>query len=80
MLFRSGLAARADLAALLPRQVVYTGLLPAALREAVAQAAPPSRGWMDSLAHAGFRFSHHVDIIDGGPVFEAHTDTWCAQD
>lgn len=62
-------------AALLPRQPVYVAFLAEAAQAALAQAAPAARVWMDTLAHQGFRYSHHVTIIDGGPVFEAHLDS-----
>ena len=76
VLCRHGLAGRAELAALLPRQTVYATFLPPAAQAALGQAAAPARGWMDALAHAGFLYSHHVDIVDGGPVFEGQLARW----
>ena len=78
LLLSQGLAARAAIAALLPRQTVYCSFLPEAAQAALAQAAPAARLWMDTLADAGFRYSQHVDILDGGPVLEVHLDSWHA--
>ena len=61
---------RSHLAALLPRQPVHTAFLSPAAQAAIAQVPPEVRAWMDVLAHAGFRYSHHVGITDGGPVFD----------
>lgn len=67
---------RSDLALLLPRQPLYTAFLPEPAQAAIAQAAAHARSWMTALSDAGFRYSHHIDIVDGGPVFEAHLNTW----
>jgi len=79
VLQRLGPEGRAQLAALMPRQLVYAAFLSPAAQAAIAQAAPAARGWMDTLADAGFCYSHHIDIIDGGPVFETHLDSWLAR-
>lgn len=79
VLQRLGPDGRAQLAALMPRQLVYASFLSPAAQAAMAQAAPSARLWMDTLADAGFRYSHHIDIVDGGPVFETHLDSWCAR-
>lgn len=79
VLQRLGAEGRAQLAALMPRQLVYTAFLSSAAQAAMAQAAASARLWMDTLADAGFCYSHHIDIIDGGPVFETHLDSWCAR-
>jgi arginine N-succinyltransferase len=65
---------RSALALLLPRQPIYTAFLAEPARQAIAQTTLAARGWMDALAHEGLRYSHHVSIVDGGPVFEAHLD------
>ena len=67
---------RSDLALLLPRQPLYTAFLAEPARQAIAQTALGARTWMAALTHAGFRYSHHIGIVDGGPVFEAHLDSW----
>jgi arginine N-succinyltransferase len=78
VLRRHGPEGRAHLAALLPRQPVYCTFLSEAAQAALAQAAPAARVWMQALADTGLRYSHHVDILDGGPVLEAHLDSFCA--
>ena len=61
-------------AALLPRQPVYTDFLCDAAQAAVAQVDPAARVLMDLLWQAGLRYAHHISIADGGPVFECATD------
>lgn len=70
-----GPAWRTHVAALLPRQPVYTSFLPSAAQEAIAQARPAARVLMDTLALEGLRYGHHVTIDDAGPVYEARIDT-----
>jgi arginine N-succinyltransferase len=65
---------RSHVAALLPRQPVYTDFLCDAAQAAVAQVDPAARVLMDLLWQAGLRYAHHVCIDDGGPVFECATD------
>jgi arginine N-succinyltransferase len=62
------------LAALLPRQPVYTSFLPPAAQAAIAQVAPGARAQRELLEEAGLRYSRHVTIVDGGPVLEADLD------
>lgn len=76
VLRQRGLAGRAALAALLPRQTVYASFLAPAAQAALGQAALPARSWQDALAQVGFQDSHHVDILDGGPVLEVTLDRW----
>lgn len=71
---RLGPAWRSHVAALLPRQPVYTAFLPPAARDAIAQVDPPARVLMEVLWQAGFRYGHHVTVDDGGPVFELALD------
>ncbi len=77
VLRRHGPEGRAHLAALLPRQPLYCSFLSAPAQAAVAQADPQARVWMAVLTDAGLRYSHHIDIVDGGPVLEVHLDPWC---
>ncbi len=58
-------------AALLPRQPVYTCLLPAPARDALAQVHPGSQALLQVLVDAGLRYDHHVRVDDGGPVLAA---------
>lgn len=76
VLRQRGLAGRAALAALMPRQTVYASFLAPAAQAALGQAALPARGWQAALAQAGFLDSRHVGILDGGPVFEMPLDRW----
>jgi arginine N-succinyltransferase len=66
---------RAGVAALLPRQPVYTAFLAAEVQAAIAQVPPEALPLRELLEHAGLRYGHHVCIDDGGPVLEAETDT-----
>lgn len=71
---RLGPAWRCHVAALLPRQPVYTAFLPDAARAAIAQVHPAARVLVEVLWQAGFRYGHHVTVDDGGPVFERALD------
>lgn len=72
---RAGEHWRAGVAALLPRQAVYTAFLGAEVQAAIAQVPPEALALRELLEHAGLRYGHHVCIDDGGPVLEAETDT-----
>ena len=61
-------------AALLPRQPVYTSFLPAAAEAAIGQAHPAALLLREVLEHAGLRYGHHVNVDDAGPVLEGTTD------
>ena len=61
-------------AALLPRQPVYTSFLCDAAQAAVAQVDPAAQVLVDLLHQLGMRYKHHIHIADGGPVFECATD------
>ncbi|MEJ6007118.1 arginine N-succinyltransferase [Paucibacter sp. AS339] len=69
-LHRLGAAWRSHLAALLPRQTVYLSFLSEAAQAAVGQVGPAGQPAAQALAAAGFGFSQHVSIDDGGPVWE----------
>lgn len=71
---RFGPAWRSHVAALLPRQPVYTAFLAPDAQAAIAQVAPHARVLMQVLADAGLRYSHHITVDDGGPVQEAWID------
>lgn len=71
---RFGPAWRSHVAALLPRQAVYTSFLPADAQAALAQVDPAARMLLDLLWQEGLRYSHHVTVDDGGPVFAASLD------
>jgi len=65
---------RSHVAALLPRQPLYTSFLPPAAEAAIAQAAPAALLLREVLEDAGLRYSHHVNVEDGGPILEAEVD------
>lgn len=69
-----GPAWRTHVAALLPRQPVYTSFLPAAAEAAIAHTHPGAALLREVLEEAGLRYSHHVNVEDAGPVLEASTD------
>jgi arginine N-succinyltransferase len=69
-----GAAWVSHLAALLPRQPVYTSFLPPAAQAAIAQVAPAARLVRELLEETGLRYSRHITIADGGPVLEADLD------
>ena len=71
---KHGAAWRSHLAALLPRQPVYTSFLPVAAQAAIAQVPPAARLQRELLEEAGLRYSRHVTLFDGGPVLEADLD------
>jgi arginine N-succinyltransferase len=68
---RLGPAWVGHVAALMPRQPVYTAFLSDAAQAAIAQTPPAWRVLVDLLWHAGLRYGHHITLHDGGPVFEA---------
>jgi len=65
---------RTHVAALLPRQPIYTSFLPESAQAAIAQTQPESLLLREVLEQAGLRYGHHVNIEDAGPVLEASTD------
>ncbi|MFN9744454.1 MAG: arginine N-succinyltransferase [Betaproteobacteria bacterium] len=71
---RHGSDWRAGVAALLPRQAVYTAFLGAEVQAAIARVPAAALPMRELLEHAGLHHAHHVAIDDGGPVLEAATD------
>ena len=65
---RHGPAWRGHVAALLPRQPLYTAFLPDAAQAAIGLVAPEAAALQQALRAAGFQPSGHVCIDDGGPV------------
>ena len=61
----------ADVAALLPRQLLYAAFLPDAARAAIGAVHPSSQAVHDVLQACGLRWQHQIRIDDGGPVLEA---------
>jgi arginine N-succinyltransferase len=65
---------RSHVAALLPRHALYTSFLPPTAEAAIAQVHPSARVLLEVLEDAGLRYSHHVNVEDGGPILEAAVD------
>jgi arginine N-succinyltransferase len=61
-------------AALLPRHALYTSFLPAAAEAAIAQVHATALVLREVLEDAGLRYSHHINVEDGGPILEAEVD------
>jgi arginine N-succinyltransferase len=66
-----GRAWKGRIAPLMPRHPLYASFLPPAAQAAIAQPDPIARPLVEALEHEGFRFGHHVDVVDAGPVLEA---------
>ena len=66
---------RSHVAALLPRQPVYSAFLPAAAQAAIGQVHPAAEVLAGLLRGAGLRPSGHITIDQGGPVLSAPLDT-----
>jgi arginine N-succinyltransferase len=65
-----GRAWRSHVAALLPRQLVYTSFLPDDAQAAIGAVAEAAQPQAAALAAAGWRYQGHVRIDDAGPVLE----------
>jgi arginine N-succinyltransferase len=61
---------RAHVAALLPRQLIYTSFLARDAQDAIGAADASAQAQRAALERAGLRFVGHVRIDDGGPVVE----------
>jgi arginine N-succinyltransferase len=62
---------RRHIAALMPRQLLYTSFLDAAAQAAIGAVPAGVRAQHEGLVAAGLRFADHVRIDDGGAVMEA---------
>jgi len=71
---RFGPAWRHHVAALMPRQPVYSAFLPAAAQAAIGQTHPDMAVLADLLRDIGLRPSGHITIDQGGPVLAAPLD------
>jgi len=67
---RHGDAWRSHVAALLPRQLVYTSFLPDDAQAVIGAAAPQTLALRTALERAGLQYRQHVRIDDAGPVLE----------
>lgn len=62
------------IADLMPKQPIYTALLPPAARHAIGRAHDVSARAMALLMKEDFRYEAHVDVFDGGPQVHAMRD------
>ncbi len=62
------------IADLMPRQPIYTALLPEAARAVIGQPHPKGKGALAMLEAEGFVQDNYLDIFDGGPTVTARTD------
>lgn len=60
----------AELAPLMPRQLLYAALLPEPAQAALGRCAPSAEPLREVLLAAGFGWREHVGIVDGAPVLE----------
>lgn len=65
---------RSHLAPLLPQQLVYTSFLPPEAEAAIARVQEGWRVLQQVLLDAGWRYGHHVNVEDGGPILERALD------
>lgn len=63
------------IADLMPKQPIYTALLPDAARAAIGRAHEVSARAMSMLMAEDFRYEAHVDVFDGGPQVHARRDS-----
>ena len=64
----------AELAPLMPCQLLYAALLPEAAQAALGRCAPQAEPLREVLCGAGFGWRDHVGIVDGAPVLERWPD------
>jgi arginine N-succinyltransferase len=62
------------IADLMPKQPIYTALLPEGARAAIGRAHELSARAMTMLMDEDFRYEAHVDVFDGGPQVHAMRD------
>ncbi len=62
------------IADLMPKYPIYAELLPSAAQEILGKPHDNSRPAMELLMAQGFRYTNLIDIFDGGPSVEVHTD------
>jgi arginine N-succinyltransferase len=62
------------IADLMPKQPIYTALLPDEARAVIGRAHAVSVRAMSMLLHEDFRYEAHVDVFDGGPQVHAMRD------
>jgi arginine N-succinyltransferase len=56
---------------ILPKYPIYVSLLPKKAQEAIGETHPHTTPALSMLSQEGFRFTHEIDIFDGGPMIAA---------
>ncbi|WP_271270413.1 arginine N-succinyltransferase [Aliamphritea hakodatensis] len=62
------------IAELMPKNTIYTNLLPEAAQKAIGQTHEATTPARKLLEKEGMRYTGYVDIFDGGPTLEAQTN------
>jgi arginine N-succinyltransferase len=62
------------IAELMPKQPIYTAMLPESARAVIGKPNEAGVGAMKLLEREGFSFDGYVDIFDAGPTMNARTD------
>lgn len=62
------------IAELMPKNTIYTNLLPKEAQEAIGQTHDATTPARRLLENEGMRYTGYVDIFDGGPTLEARTN------
>ncbi|MCP4449448.1 MAG: arginine N-succinyltransferase [Myxococcales bacterium] len=60
---------------LFPQGMVYTSLFPKDVQAEIGEVGPQTKGVERLLRRIGFYYANQIDPFDGGPHFEASTDT-----
>lgn len=58
---------------LLPHEEIYLTLLPPEARSVIAEVGPETMPARTMLERLGFAYRNHIDVFDGGPMLECHT-------
>ncbi len=62
------------IAELMPKNTIYTNLLPEAAQQAIGQTHQATTPARKLLENEGMRYTGYVDIFDGGPTLEARSN------
>lgn len=62
------------IAELMPKNTIYTNLLPPAAQEAIGKTHDATTPARRLLENEGMRYTGYIDIFDGGPTLEARTN------
>lgn len=62
---------RSAIGRLMPKHTLYSSFLGADAQASVGQVSPTALARRDALSSQGFRFRDHINLFDGGPIWEA---------